>query len=415
MQELGVIPYALTGGLGRSRAGHLVQCLELLAAAEREGGTSFASLVDSLELLMETGVEEEINIAPWENDAVRLMNLHKAKGLEAPVVFLANPGKDVAWEPTVHINRTGGLPRGYYVIKKKKGYTDEILGQPLNWDELAGIEKQYLDAEETRLLYVAATRAKNLLVISVYPDKPEASPWKPFNGHFQGIPALEEVKVGQAPANVGGDIITAQDLNEARNGFLGAGSSVNIPSYAVASVTSLAKESGDATERKVTGRGLSWGRVVHRVLEACVKRVPANLELFIENVMAEEGRVPEEKEQVLSLVKEIMQSTIWQRMLQSKKRFVEVPFSVKVENGEYGMTEETVISGVIDLVFLEDDGWVIVDYKSDTVDNDERLDSFVKYYTPQVDMYRKFWEEMTGEKVCETGLYFTHVNRWVVV
>ncbi len=415
MQELGVIPYAITGELGRSRAGHLVQCLELLAAAEREGVTSFASLVDSLQVLIETGVEEEINIAPWENDTVRLMNLHKAKGLEAPVVFLANPGKDVAWEPAVHINRTGGLPRGYYVIKKKKGYTEEILGQPLNWDELAGIEKQYLDAEDTRLLYVAATRAKNLLVISVYPDKPEAGPWKLFDGHFEGVPALEAVKVSPAPASAGGDIITAQDLTQARDGFLGAGSSVSIPSYAVTSVTSLTKESGDAPERKATGRGQSWGRVVHRVLEACVKKVPANLELFIENVMAEEGRVPEEKEQVLSLVKEIMQSTIWQRMLRSKKRFVEVPFSVKVENGDYDLTGETVISGIIDLVFLEDDGWVIVDYKTDTVENEGELGNLVKYYTPQVGIYRKFWEEMTKEKVCEAGLFFTHVNRWVVV
>jgi ATP-dependent helicase/nuclease subunit A len=225
MRELGLIPYALTGELGRSRAGHLIQCLELLAAAEREGNTSFASLVDSLAFLMETGVEEEINIAPWEDDAVRLMNLHKAKGLEAPVVFLANPGKDVTWEPSVHINRTGGVPRGYYVIEKKKGYTSEILAQPLNWDEHAAKEQQYLDAEEIRLLYVAATRAKNLLVISVYPDKPEASPWQLFSGHFSSVPGLEDVKVGPVPANVSGDTITAQDLAGAKDGFLGPGSS----------------------------------------------------------------------------------------------------------------------------------------------------------------------------------------------
>ncbi|HAG11589.1 MAG TPA: hypothetical protein DCK76_09460 [Desulfotomaculum sp.] len=393
MQELGIIPYALTGELGRSRSGYLAQCLELLAAAEREGITSFASLVDSLELLIETGVEEEINIAPWENDAVRLMNLHKAKGLEAPVVFLANPGKDVTWEPSVHIKRTGGLPYGYYVVKKKKGFTEEILGQPLNWDELADIEKKYLDAEETRLLYVAATRAKNLLVISVYPDKPEISPWQSFNGHFEGVPALEEVKVIPAPSSVGGDTITNQDLAGARGGFLGPGSPLNIPGYTIASVTSLVKGSGDTPERKATGRGQSWGRVIHRVLESSVKKAPkkapANPELFIENVLTEESRAPEEKEQVLILINKIMQSTIWQRMLQSKKRFVEVPFSVKVEDGKQDFKGDTVISGVIDLVFLEDGGWVIVDYKTDTIENEEGLAGLVDYYTPQVEMYRK--------------------------
>jgi ATP-dependent helicase/nuclease subunit A len=415
MQELSIIPCALTGELGRSRSGHLLQCLELLAAAERGGTTSFASLVDSLELLIETGVEEEINIAPWENDAVRLMNLHKAKGLEAPVVFLANPGKDVTWEPSVHINRTGGLPRGYYVIKKKLGYTEEILGQPLNWDELAAVEKQYLDAEETRLLYVAATRAKNLLVISVYPDKPEISPWKLFEEHLEGVPPLEEVKVSPAAAVVGGDTITKQDLIKARDGFLSPGSSINVPSYNVASVTTLSKEGIEGPVRKSTGRGQSWGRVIHRVLESVVKKVPANLDLFVDNVIAEEDRAPEEKEQVLSLINKIMQSTIWQRMLQSKKRFVEVPFSVKVGEGKQDFKGDTVISGVIDLVFLEDGGWVIVDYKTDTVENDESLANLVRYYRPQVEMYRRFWEEIAKEKVCEAGLYFTHVDRWVGV
>lgn len=415
MQELGIIPCALTGELGRSRSGHLLQCLEFLAAAEREGVTSFASLVESLELLIETGVEEEINIAPWENDAVRLMNLHKAKGLEAPVVFLANPGKDVTWEPSIHINRTGGKPRCYYVIKKKQGYTEEILGQPLNWDELAAVEKQYLEAEETRLLYVAATRAKNLLVISVYPDKPEISPWKLFEEHMEGVPALEEVKVSPAPAIVGGDTITKQDLIKARDGFLGPESSINVPSYSVASVTALSKEGIEGPERKSTGRGQSWGRVIHRVLESVVKKVPANLDLFVENVIAEEDRAPEEKEQVLSLINKIMQSTIWKRMLQSKKRFVEVPFSVKVEEGKQGFKGDTVISGVIDLVFLEDGGWVIVDYKTDTVENEEGLANLVKYYRPQVEMYRRFWEEIAKEKVFEAGLYFTHVDRWVGV
>ncbi|MEW6173343.1 MAG: hypothetical protein AB1510_09815, partial [Bacillota bacterium] len=61
------------------------------------------------------------------------------------------------------------------------------------------------------------------------------------------------------------------------------------------------------------------------------------------------------------------------------------------------------------------DGWVIVDYKTDTVENEEELDKLIQYYTPQVEMYRKLWENITNEKVYETGLYFTHLKRWVVI
>lgn len=90
---------------------------------------------------------------------------------------------------------------------------------------------------------------------------------------------------------------------------------------------------------------------------------------------------------------------------------MEVPFGQHVP-GSPG-NNDTLVSGVIDLVFLEEEGWVIVDYKTDTVKDDEELYRLVDYYSPQLDLYRSFWEEIAGEKVLETGLYFTSVDRWV--
>ncbi|MTI83940.1 MAG: hypothetical protein FH756_08530 [Firmicutes bacterium] len=417
MRELGIISHALTGELGKSRSGHLLQSQEFLAAAERSGITSFYSLVEYLTLLMESGVEEEINIAPWEDDAVRLMNLHKAKGLEAPVVFLANPGKNVKWPPTMHINRVGdSTPRGYFVIQKQKSFNKETLGQPVTWDRYCQIEQQYLDAEETRLIYVAATRAKNLLVVSTYPGKPDLSAWHPFNGHFAGVSELEDVSgTDSGPTGEEGIEISLEDLDEAKGGFLGPRNPMNEPSYNVAAVTELVKGKSGGPARQRTGRGQSWGRVMHRVLEACAEKVPSNLELFVENILAEEERDAGEKTEVLNLVNGILKSSLWKRMLKSEKRFVEVPLSVKVETGEYGFTTETIVSGAIDLVFLEDGGWVLVDYKTDTVEDNDMLAELVEYYTPQVQMYKNFWEEMVGKKVKETGFYFTNLNKLVLV
>jgi len=416
MRELGIVPYALAGEQGKSRSGHLMQSLELLAAAERRGITTFTSLVEYLEILMERGLEEEINIAPWEGDAVRLMNLHKAKGLEAPVVFLANPGKKVDKPPKMHIDRGGDTPRGYFVIEKEKNYRSEILGQPTGWDGFAEKEQKYLDAEELRLLYVAATRAKNLLVVSTYSSKPENSPWRKLNGFFESATELEDSK-GHLPWGEPEpcDELTVEDLVGAREGFLGPHSPINKPSYHVAAVTELVKGGSARPVRVSTGRGLSWGRVIHRVLEVCAKKTPDNLGLLVENIIAEEGRAQEEKDQILALVGKILQSPLWRRMLKSKNRFMEVPFSASVDGKEYGLEGETVISGTIDLVFQEGDGWVLVDYKTDTVENDEMLADLVDYYTPQVQMYKKYWEDLAIGTVKEAGLYFTHVNRWVVV
>jgi ATP-dependent helicase/nuclease subunit A len=88
---------------------------------------------------------------------------------------------------------------------------------------------------------------------------------------------------------------------------------------------------------------------------------------------------------------------------------VEVPFSLKVI--ETGLPQ--IVSGAIDLVFREPDGWVIADYKTDTVDGN--LDKLADYYRPQVELYKKSWEEMTGERVKETGLFFVGLNQWVAI
>ena len=49
------------------------------------------------------------------------------------------------------------------------------------------------------------------------------------------------------------------------------------------------------------------------------------------------------------------------------------------------------------------------------MENEENLAKLVKYYRLQVEMYRRFGEEIAEEKVYEAGLYFTHIDRWVVV
>jgi ATP-dependent helicase/nuclease subunit A len=106
-------------------------------------------------------------------------------------------------------------------------------------------------------------------------------------------------------------------------------------------------------------------------------------------------------------------SALWNRALAARRRLVEVPFALGVAREELGLGEgpETVVlQGAIDLVFEEDDGWALIDYKSDTVAGNR--DALVAFYTPQIAIYRRYWERLTGRPT-RAGLFFIDTGETV--
>jgi len=61
---------------------------------------------------------ESLPLEPGRTDVVRLMNLHRAKGLEANVVFLADPGGSVRPRVDVHVERSALKAQGWLRIVK---------------------------------------------------------------------------------------------------------------------------------------------------------------------------------------------------------------------------------------------------------------------------------------------------------
>src|SRR5690606_19978908 len=162
---LGILPFAAAGELGESRAGSLLYTLDALRRTALDGATSLVEAVEVLNAAMEED-EGEAPLFPGEGDVVRLMNLHKAKGLEAPVVILADPSKLKRHDITRHITRdaTGGAV-GYLRVQSDDGFARQCLAQPREWEKHEAEEGPFANAEEVRLLYVAATRARDELVV----------------------------------------------------------------------------------------------------------------------------------------------------------------------------------------------------------------------------------------------------------
>ncbi len=133
--------------------------VELAADRDARGALSFRRFVEALDDAHERGDEVTV-AAPDGLDAVRFSTVHTAKGLEWPVVILIDP--------------TTPPERAAKVIDAERGlYVEKLLGlEPLESATYADEAEARGQAEGARLLYVAATRARDLLVVPTTGDGP---------------------------------------------------------------------------------------------------------------------------------------------------------------------------------------------------------------------------------------------------
>ncbi len=408
-RDLGWVVYAASREMGGTRAGNLLKALAVARELSAEG-EPFAGVIDHLRELSRSDKVEEMSTQPGRSRAVRLMNLHQAKGLEAPIVFLADPNREKDWDIDLSIDRAGDQALAYFrIVEKGKRFSRRILAQPAGWDGREAIERSFENAERDRLLYVAATRAKSMIVVSECIKGSKASAWAklaPFiTRDLPEIPRARVTDFSSSPLRA-----VSRELGEYRRRREERRASTLAPSYAVAPVTILAHQ-GDALPRwEATGRGMSWGRVLHRLLEALMKDATLDVGAYAANLLAEEERSATDLHDVVRVVDVIRSSPLWRRALASARQLVEVPFAIDVDSPEIGGAggpSRTVVVGAIDLVFEEDSGWVLVDYKSDTVTENRK--ELVDFYSPQIELYRRYWEKLTG---CPTkaGLFFVQTG-----
>jgi ATP-dependent helicase/nuclease subunit A len=417
METVGFYPLLLKNGRGKRTYKNMLQMMESLRKQEAAGNTNYKQIMDSLTKLL----FEKSTVANMEEaaDAVRIMNVHKAKGLEAPIVFLAHPAKRVNPESFLsqHIKREDYTSKGYFTFTIKKGFQEKEIAVPLNWEAYKVEELIYLTEEELRITYVAATRAEKALVISANGNN-KKNPWNVLfemeNIEELEVPEIERVETIEA------NEVTFAEYQAKTLSKLAWLEQSKVKSFERWTPTSD-KDFTDVFEiEREGGGGKEWGTLIHDVFEKVVQG--QDVHKYIKVALNKQDIPASREDEVLNYLTDLRSSKLWDELQTADEVLTEVPFSLKIEKKDllYGEITKNpegqhpyYVKGIIDLIYKKDGEWKIVDYKTDRAKRKEDYEKLQAFYRPQLTFYKQAWEEITKEKVKSESLYFLENNQLV--
>ena len=109
-------------------------------------------------------------------------------------------------------------------------------------------------------------------------------------------------------------------------------------------------------------------------------------------------------------IKNFLASDICKRILSSPDVRRETPFVLKLAARDVycdvDSDKKMLVQGIIDLCFKENGYWVLVDYKTNIINDMRTAQSWLTHYSAQIETYKKALESLTGIPVREAGIYF---------
>lgn len=474
LEETGYGSYIQAMPAGEQRRANMDMLLEKAAAYEKTSYKGLFHFVQYIEQLKKYEIDYgEADITGENEDVVRIMSIHKSKGLEFPIVFVSGMNKQFNRQDSrsrMALHSKYGIGLDFVDVERRirrPGLIKKILENEIQ------IENQ---GEELRVLYVAMTRAKEKLILT---------------GVMKKAPPEQTVMDYFTRANAGSFLDWVYPVASGSDKFLlrtipcgglivreAVGAAVNQLDYMQVrklykqadkeqyqkiderlswkysyekdtdlktklSVSELKRLSSEPIEDEVPAEQMfagAWeeqemivpafmrdtkepenqgalrGSAVHKVLEEVdfirsmeSSNRAADIALQIEEMYAK-GHITSEMKQLVRphMLESFLNCPLAERIAQAQKRgdlYKEQPFVMGIPASELfeGASEELVlIQGIVDVCWKEEDGIVLLDYKTDAVKNGSQL---IRRYAAQLELYAKALTKAAGEPVKEKLMY----------
>lgn len=449
--------------------------------ASFKGLYNFINFIDKIKFNQEDLKAAKI-IGENEN-VVRIMTIHKSKGLEFPVVILAGVGKQFNFRDlNGKILLDQDLGMGPQYIDSDRYIEFKTLAKKA----LAIKAKNEAISEEMRILYVALTRAKEKLIIvgrqkdvnkkmsekqkllEIYStiDDNKINPyllqkyktyldWLELIYLKEGVANTKNlftvninkrektsVKIENEVEDISKKIIEESNKNndeqekekikEILNWQYKHQSIEGIPTKTSVSklkekreqevqITQEPKFINEEAKTKLTGA--QKGTLIHLCLQKMKETEEYNLEKITELIeeLKDKEIITEIEVQNIDKEKllEYTNSQLWTELKQAKEIHKEHPFYINIKASRiYNQInkeddEDILVQGVIDLFFIDkDDKLILVDYKTDYVQNENEL---VEEYKGQLDLYKEALEQSLNKKVDKMCIYSVYLNKLIEI